>query len=93
MSFGTTLRAFRLGYRISDKHNALIKVAIYKDGKRVNIKIVPRHMAVPKDNFREYVCWWDRNGKLLNHCRILKMVKNPKRIISFDVDAETGEMV
>lgn len=92
MTFGSTLRAFRLGYHVSQKHNALVKVSDYPDGKKVSIKLVPIDGKVPHDKFKDHRCWWERDGELLDAVPALRGIRNVKRIISFDVDAETGEL-
>ena len=92
-SFGQTLRAFRLGWRISEKHEAFIKVGVNQARTRCTVYVAPLGQQVPKDRDKLHLCWWDddKDPNLLDLIPALKDVKAPTEAYSFDVNTETGE--
>jgi len=98
VSFGATLRAYRLGYRISEKRGAFVRLADNPDGKTVNVTLVPRDRQVPRERgmSKEHRCWWESpigGEALLDMIPAIRNVKKVKRTISFDVDFQTGERI
>jgi hypothetical protein len=94
-SFGRTLRAYRLGYAPSHKHGAFIRLEVVND-KAVNVTLVPLSHQVPAGNRKKlHVVWWESREakKILDLIPAIKGIRRVKEIISFDVDAETGERI
>lgn len=95
-SFGNTLRAFRLGYRISRKRGAFVKLSDV-DLKTVNVTLVPLYKKVPSKNSKStHRCWWEYDDgpeAFLDLIPVLKNIRRVKRTISFDIYIETGESV
>lgn len=98
MSFGATLQAFRLGYRVSAKRQAFIKI-VDVDARTLNVTVVPLHKRVPDargKKGREHYCWWETKHKgedLIDLIPALRDVRYVKQTLSFDIDKETGERV
>lgn len=92
LAFGHTLRAYRLGYHVSDRLQAFVRICDVTD-TTFNITLVPLYDKVPnsKGNHR---CWWECQNPdaLFADMPALKHVKKVKRTISFDVDMN-GERI
>jgi hypothetical protein len=99
MSFGITLQAFRLGYRISDKRRAFVRIAENTDGQTLNVTLVPLYQRVPQTRGKQnklHYCWWETDDKgedVLDLIPAIRNVKNIHQTLSFDVDRETGERI
>lgn len=98
MTFGITLQAFRLGYRISYKLGAFVKI-VDIDQNTLNVTVVPLDKRVPgtrgRKNTKHY-CWWETEAKgedILALIPALRNMRGVKRILSFDIDRETGKRV
>lgn len=94
-SFGRTLRAYRLGYAPSHKHGAFIRLEIVDD-KSVNVTLVPLNHQVPNSSRKKlHVVWWEsqESKKVIDLIPALKNVRRVKKIVSFDIDIETGERI
>lgn len=94
MSFGTMLRAFRLGYRKPKGRDFVMRLSDNADGS-FNVSLVPLNMHVPKHKPREHRCWWEgENGgnDIINLLPDVRNLKTVKKIIEFDVD-EHGNRV
>jgi hypothetical protein len=91
-TFGQRLRACRLGWRVSDKHKAYVRLSCDEQSDYVTVSLSPLGQQVPKDKIKTHVCWWD-NPALLDMIPALKGVKAPKKVIHFDIYKETGELV
>lgn len=98
VTFGSALQAFRLGYRISDKRSAFVKLADV-DCNTLNITLVPLHKRVPDTRGRKgqkHYCWWETEHKgedVLDQIPSIRNVRKVKQILSFDIDRETGERI
>lgn len=99
MSFGVTLQAFRLGYRISDKRRAFVRIAENADKRTLNVTLVPLYQRVPGTKGRKgkmHYCWWETDEKgedVLDLIPAIRHVRRIKQTLSFDVDKETGERI
>lgn len=91
------LRAARLGYHISDKHHAFIRIREVDD-KTLNITAAPLDQHVPNKNTpKPHYCWWEQKDAddppLLDLIPALQNVRKVKKLVSFDIDKETGERI
>lgn len=91
-TFGNTLRAYRLGFRESERLGAFVRVATPVNGQ-VWICVCPLDQQVLKQVPKEHVCWWDAGDSFFDSVPPLKNVRCVKRPLSFFVDAETGELL
>ncbi len=92
-TFGNTLRAYRLGFRESERLRAFVRVATPVDGQ-VWINVCPLNHLVPsKGQPKSHVCWWDAGDTFFDSIPALKNVRRIKKPLSFVVDAETGELL
>jgi hypothetical protein len=94
-SFGRTLRAYRLGYARSDKHGAFIRLEMVDDAS-VNVTLVPLSQRVPAGRRKKlHVVWWEspESKQVLDLIPAVKNVRRVKKIVSFDIDIETGERI
>jgi len=96
-TFGVLLRATRLGYHISDKHQAFVRICEIDD-RTLNVTLAPLDQHVPSKNTPKiHYCWWEQKDKdepsLLDLIPALQGVRKVKRLISFDIDKETGRRV
>lgn len=95
--FGSTLRAYRLGYGTSDRLQAHVRMSETRDGS-INITLVPLYQKAPDTRKKElHFIWWDKNDgggdSIFDTIPSLRHVRKIKRVISFDVDKETGERI
>ena len=84
-SFGSTIRAYRLGWGLSQQHGCFIRMSD-ASGLNSTIELCPIN-AVPthKTANRLHRVWWD-NPAILGHIPWLSMVKRVKRYICVTVD-------
>lgn len=96
-TFGAVLRATRLGYHISNKHGAFVRLSEVDD-KTINVTLAPldKHVPNARGNKMHY-CWWEQKDDgeppLLDLIPALQNVRMVKRLISFDINKETGERI
>lgn len=90
--FGCFIRACRLGFGKSLKHNAFIRLSLNEAKTLLTITIAPTDILIPTDGRKYFIRWQDEPEKL-DLIPALRSIKNPKRIFSFDVDVQTGELV
>ncbi len=96
-TFGMLLRATRLGYGLSDKHQAFVRICDV-DNKTLNVTLSPLDRHVPNKNTpKNHYCWWEQKDDdeppLLDLIPALQSVRRVKRLVSFDIDRETGERI
>jgi uncharacterized Zn finger protein len=94
-SFGRTLRAYRLGYAPSEKHGAFIRLEMVDDAS-VNVTLIPLNHRVPDGRRKKlHVVWWEssESKQILDLIPALKNVRRVKKVISFDIDIDTGERI
>ena len=90
-SFGTNIRAARLGYHWSERHGAFIRMATA--GPRTFIELAPAS-GVPNKSaakIKDYRCWWEQ-GDILSMIPWLRNVRWVKRYIAVEVD-DNGNIV
>jgi hypothetical protein len=96
-TFGMVLRAARLGYHISDKHRAFVRISDV-DERTLNITLAPLAAHVPKQGGNKmHYCWWEQKDDgeppLLDLIPSIRAVRRVKKVISFDIDREPGERI
>lgn len=90
-SFGTNIRAARLGYHWSERHGAFIRMATV--GPRTFIELAPVS-GVPNKSaakVKEHRCWWEEVG-ILDLIPWLRNVRRIKRYVAVEVD-DNGNIV
>jgi hypothetical protein len=83
MSFGTVLRAFRLGYRIPKGRNFLLRMSDNPNGT-FNISLAPVTARVPRHQPKEHRAWWegkDGGTELLKMLPDVWNLKTVKKVI------------
>jgi hypothetical protein len=92
-TFGMVIRAARLGYHLSAKHGAFIRLCDV-DETTVNVTLAPIDSHVPNSKPKTHYCWWEQKDAddppLLDLIPALQNVRKVKKLISFDIDKETG---
>ena len=89
--FGPALRCFRLGYRWSDKYEALIRIAIIGENRIQIIMCPPNQIPNTGRKNKYYVCWWDEPDGL----DLSKAIQNnakPSKPVVMVVD-DSGELI
>jgi len=89
-TFGTLIRALRLGYRWSDKHGCFVRLG--NAGDRVHVQLCPGHNIPAKNTTKEYWVWWD-DESILETIPSLSPVRGVKRPIGFYINKESGELL
>lgn len=92
MSFGSMLRAYRLGYRYSDKHRCFIRMSDGPSRGIYRVELAPISRIPNKTGSKEHRCWWDDGATLLDLCKPLTALCGVKRPLTFYVDAN-GELI
>lgn len=91
-SFGTMIRATRLGWGWSRKHKAFIRMSD-RPNMHTFIELVPMHGVLKtKCKGGEHRCWWDKGQEILDMIPWLKDVRQVRKSIGVLVD-EHGAIV
>lgn len=90
-SFGSNIRAARLGYHWSERHGAFIRMATA--GPRTFIELAPANSVPNKSatKIKDHRCWWEQ-GDVLSMIPWLRNVRRIKRYIAVEVD-DNGNIV
>lgn len=95
ITFGTALRAARIGYGLSTKHNAYIRVTD-EGPDTLRIVMIPLGEKLPSKGRTIYYAWWEvENGEelLTDLSPAISRVKRVKKSLSFVIDKQFGELV
>jgi hypothetical protein len=90
-SFGSYLRACRLGYRWADSYQCFIRMSALKVGELICVEVAPDRGIPSKTASKEYRCWWDK-PEVLDLCPALKDLGKVTRYQKFYVN-DDGERV
>jgi hypothetical protein len=88
-SFGSRIRAYRLGYAWSNRHGAFIRIAT--DGPKNIIELAPASGVPKKTAVKEYRVWWEQ-PQMLDMIPWLRGVRRIKKPVRVEVD-DNGEIV
>jgi len=93
-TFGKTIRALRMGYRLSPTHGAWIRISWHSD-ELIRVDVVPHDQLVSATNkVKAHVCWWETrdDNDVLDLCEPLTEIRNPDKSYRFIVNIN-GELV
>lgn len=85
-SLGTTLKAYRLGFRLCKQHGAMIRISTV--GPRTFIELSPPDQKIPSRlpvKAPTYRCWWE-GEPFLHLIEWLKPIRRVKKYIAVEVD-------
>jgi hypothetical protein len=89
--FGSTIRAYRLGFHWSERHGAFIRIST--DGPRNVVELAPVDGIPVKTTTKAHRCWWEGDGpRMLDMMAWLRGVRRVKRYICVEVD-DNGDIV
>lgn len=83
-SFGTMIRARRLGWGLSNRHGGFIRMSD-ADGSNSLIEFCPIH-EVPSKKRGYHRCWWEGGDGILDMIPWLRFVRCIKRYFGVLVD-------
>lgn len=90
-SFGTMIRAARLGWGLASAHGCFIRMSD-ADGMNTRIELCPLH-EVPREKPKgSYRVWWKNGREILNGLPWLKPIRAIKRYVAVVID-EHGVIV
>ena len=90
LTFGQTVRAYRLGWRWSDRLQGLLRMSPTEKGMLVQLH--PAGLVPSKTEVKNFVAWWE-DVEIIDACAPLRSIKRVKKPISFFVHSETGELL
>lgn len=90
--FGVRLKGYRMGYRHSPQHGAMIRMSTL--GNRTFIELAPVNNIPNKSPVKVQLhrCWWEGEVDLLDELDWLKPVKQVRKFIAVEVD-DDGNIV
>jgi hypothetical protein len=88
-SLGTMIRARRLGWGLSNRHGAFIRMS-NDGGEQSMIELCPIN-AIPSKKIDYHRCWWD-TPEILQMVPWLAMIRKVKKYIAVTVN-EHGQIV
>ncbi len=89
--FGSSLRAYRLGYHWSEKHQSFIRTSALSL-EAILIELCPADgVPVVKTPCREHICWWD-SPEILDMVPALREIKGVAKHTTFVVDNDGNEI-
>ena len=91
-SFGTMIRAARLGWGHAKRHGCFIRMSD-ADGMNSRIELCPLH-KIPSERtaHKNHRCWWENGQSILDEIPWLKPVRAIKRYVCVVVD-EAGSIL
>ncbi len=86
--FGSSLRGYRLGFRHSPKHGAMIRMSTL--GERTFVELAPVDAVPTKSPVKsnQYRCWWEGGFDILDELEWLRPVREVRRFIAVEVDGD-----